>query len=45
MCNCVTMLYSRKLTEHGKTSITEKIKPHYIKKKIKLQANISDEYQ
>ena len=32
MCDWVTLLYSRKLTEHGKQAIMEKIK---IKKKNK----------
>ena len=37
MCNWVTMLYSRKLTEHCKPAIMERIKNHYIKnKKIKI---------
>ena len=31
MCNWVTMLYSRKLTEHRKTAIMEKNKNHHIK--------------
>ena len=35
MCNWVTMLYSRKLTEHCKPAIMEKNKNHYIKKKQK----------
>ena len=30
MCDWVTMLYSRKLTEHCKPAITEKNKNHYI---------------
>ena len=30
MCNWVTMLYSRKLTEHCKPPIMEKNKNHYI---------------
>ena len=33
MCNRVNMPYSRKLTEHCKTSIMEKNKNHYVKKK------------
>ena len=32
MCDWVTMLYSRKLTEHCKPAIMEKNKNHYIKK-------------
>ena len=32
MCDWVTMLYSRKLTEHCKPAIMEKSKNHYIKK-------------
>ena len=32
MCNWVTMLYSRKLTEHSKLAIMEKNKNRYIKK-------------
>ena len=39
MCNWVTMLYSGKLTEHGKPAITEKNKNHfiyvYLKKELK----------
>ena len=35
MCNWVTMLYSRKLTEHCKPAIMEKYKNHYIKNKTK----------
>ena len=35
MCNWVTMLYSRKLTEHCKPAITEKIKI-IINKKNKI---------
>ena len=31
MCDWVTMLYSRKLTEHCKPAIMEKNKSHYIK--------------
>ena len=31
MCNWVTMLYSRKLTEHCKSAIMEKNKNHYTK--------------
>ena len=31
MCNWVTMLYSRRLTEHCKPAIMEKNKSHYIK--------------
>ena len=34
MCDWVTLLYSRKLTEHGKPAIREKIKI-IIKKKFK----------
>ena len=33
MCNWVTMLYSRKSTEHGKPAIMEKNNNHYIKTK------------
>ena len=33
MCDWVTLLYSRKLTEHSKPAITEKIKIIKIKKK------------
>ena len=33
MCDWVTLLYSRKLTEHHKPTIIEKNKNHYIKKK------------
>ena len=36
MCNWVTMLYIRKLTEHCKPAIMEKNKNHYIKKKTKI---------
>jgi len=32
MCNWITMLYSRKLTEHCKPAIMEKNKNHYINK-------------
>ena len=35
MCNWVTMLYGRKLTEHCKPGIMGKNKNHYIKKKEK----------
>jgi len=34
MCNWVTMLYIRKLTEHCKPAIMEKNKNHYILKKV-----------
>ena len=37
MCNWVTMLYSRKLTEHCKPAIMEKYKNHYIIKKKFIQ--------
>ena len=30
MCNWVTILYSRKMTEHCKPAIVEKDKNHYI---------------
>ena len=33
MCEWVTLLYSRKLTEHCKPAIMEKNKNHYMKKK------------
>ena len=33
MCDWVTLLYSRKLTEHYKPAIMEKNKNHYIKNK------------
>ena len=33
MCDCVTMLHSRKLTEHCKPAIMEKIKIIIYKKK------------
>ena len=36
MCNWVTMLYSRKLTEQCKPAITEKNKNHHIKKSYEL---------
>ena len=39
MCNWVTMLYSRKLTEHCKTAIMEKNKNHYIKNVIYFKMN------
>ena len=41
MCNWVTLLYSRKLTEHCKPAIMEENKNHYIKKenKYELQFN------
>lgn len=35
----VTMLYSRKLSEHCKPDILEKIKNHYIKKKFPPEMN------
>ena len=46
MCNWITMLYSRKLTEHCKPAITEKNKNHYIKKKtgFEIPAIISKSY-
>ena len=31
------MLYSRKLTEHCKPAIMEKIKNHYIKKSVEIK--------
>ena len=37
MCNWVTMLYSRKLTEHCKPAVTEKNKNHK-KKCLKVHA-------
>ena len=42
MCNWVTILYSRKMTEHCKPAIMEKDKNHYInlKKKKKKEKNI-----
>ena len=42
MCNWVTMLYSRKLTEHCKPAIMEKNKNQYIKK-IKKQTLVKKE--
>ena len=36
MCNWVTLLYSRKLTEHCKPAIMEKIKKSLLKKKEML---------
>ena len=33
MCNWVTMLHSRKLTEHCKPAVMEKNKNHYTNKK------------
>ena len=39
MRNWVTLLYSRKLTEHCKPAIMEKNKNHYIKKKNSVHKN------
>ena len=41
MCNCVTMLHSRKLTEQCKPAIMEKSKNNYISKKQKLYGESS----
>ena len=42
MCNWVTMLCSRKWTEHCRPAIMEKNKNNYIKNKIKLHIDVSD---
>ena len=44
MCNCVTMLNSRKLTEHCKPAIMEKNKNHYIKKKELAHKSLGAEF-
>ena len=41
MCDWVTLLYSRKLTEHYKPAIMEKIKIIKIKKKKELMDTTS----
>ena len=44
MCDWVTLLYSRKLTEHCKPDIAEKIKIVIIsKKKNSLQTKVQDQ--
>ena len=40
VCDWVTLLYSRKLTEHGKPAIMEKNKNHQ-KKKINFMKNLT----
>ena len=46
MCNWVTMLYSRKLTEHCKLVIMEKNKNHYIKSlKKRKRRNLIEYYR
>ena len=40
ICNWVTLLCSRKLTEHCRPAIMEKNKNHYIEKKVSLFKNV-----